>query len=449
MKKNVTLSVAALLASTLASTSAYSSGYAVNLFSGWAAGMANAGHGVQDDPMLSLINPAAMILNKCHHAAFNITGVFPSVKFKGEASNPAIPFEKSGTTKNGAKTVAIPSMGFVWRMAEDLRFSLAVTAPAGLKFNYGDDSITQFHTKRAELMTINIAPSFAYRVNELFTLGVGFQAQYTKVKMTRNVGLPVLQNKIGSTSLNISEWNHGWTAGMLMDLSQKWKFGVGYRSNIDANMDGHATFATPAFNLAGAPLPANVVVPVAAFSAKGKASAKAFIPHVVTLSTSYDITQAWTAYASAVWSGWKTTKSLDIKTNINTPAVTLGAVTLIPSRNVADSIAQNWKNAWFFSGGVNYKVNDTWSVRTGLGYDQSPTKNSTRIPAIPDTNKWWLGLGGTYTRGKWATTLTYGHEFFKKGKIELDNNDTDSKSTLVGKMSSHIDMVSLQINYRY
>lgn len=445
MKKNISLSVAALLASTLVSSNANASGYAVNLFSGWAAGMANAGHGVQDDPALSFVNPAAMILNKCHHAMGNIAGAFPNVKFKGTAANAGVPFSQTGTTKNAAKNVVIPSGGFTWSLSEDLKFTIAAVAPYGLKFDYGNNSVTRYHVIKADMMTVNLSPSFAYRINELISLGIGFQAQYTKVKFTRNTAFPVSQNITGFNSLNVDHWNHGWTAGMLLDFSKQWKFGIGYRSNLDANLEGHLRVNVPAFVLPVViPGIGPVNVPVPAYSNSVKAKAKAYIPHVVTLSSSYDINSAWTLYGSAVWTGWAKTKSLIIKTNATLPVL---------NRPIGDTLIQNWKNTWFFSGGVNYKINDCWSVRTGLGYDESPTKNSTRIPAIPDANKWWLGLGGTYTRGKWSTTLTYGHEFFKKGRVEqgivLPSGENSNRSSLNGHMKSHIDLVSLQLNYRF
>lgn len=420
MKKKIALSVAVGLASTLASTTAYSSGYAVNLFSGWAAGMANAGHGVQDDPMLSFVNPAAMILNKCHHFAGQLSGVFPYTKFKGRATNLAIPntiirgipFDETGKTRNAAKIAAIPSMGFVWRMHEDLRFSLAVNAPYGLKFHYGNDSVTQFHTKKASMFTVNITPSVAYRIHEMITLGIGFQAQYTKVKLTQNIGYPIGLGVIGGIRLKIDDWNHGWTAGTLLNLTKKWNLGISYRSNLDANLHGRISASIPAFtipaNALGAGLPP-VPVPFAAFSDHGKSSAKAFIPHVVTLSTSYSINPCWTVYGSAVWTGWQKTKSLKINSNLTIPAnVIPGGPTITPEASVVENIKQHWKNVWFFSAGVDYKINEAFAVRTGLGYDKSPTRTSTRVPALPDSDKWWLGLGGTYTRGKWAVTVMPG-----------------------------------------
>lgn len=436
MKKKIALSVAVGLASTLASTTAYSSGYAVNLFSGWAAGMANAGHGVQDDPMLSFVNPAAMILNKCHHFAGQLSGVFPYTKFKGRATNlnlsqqqPGIPYDVTAKTRNAAKKAAIPSMGLVWRMHEDLRFSLAVNPPYGLEFDYGHDSVTQFHTSKASMFTVNITPSVAYRIHEMITLGIGFQAQYTKVKLTRSSGIPVGQNKIGKVRLDVDHWNHGWTAGALLNLTQKWNLGLSYRSNLDANLHGSLRIVTPSF------------LSFPASNVKKSASAKAFIPHVFTISSSYSINPCWTLYGSAVWTGWQKTKNLTIHSSLIT----------VQSSGIdgKEVIKQHWKNVWFYSLGVNYKINDAFAVRTGLGYDQSPTKNSTRIPALPDSDKWWLGLGGTYTRGKWAATVSYGHEFFKKAKIDLSNNVPRTKSTLVGKVTKHIDLVSLQLNYRF
>ncbi len=456
MKKNIAYSVAVGLAFTLSTGTAFSSGYGVNLFSGYAAGMANAGHGVQDDPMLTFVNPASAILSKCHHAAMQVTGVIPYTKFKGTATrayglggpagvlplpgSPGAFADITGKSKNAAKFAAIPTSGFVWRLHEDLRLSLAMNSPFGLKFDYGNNSPTQFHTIRGSMLSVNISPSVAYRIHEMITLGIGFQAQYTKVKLKRHASIPVFGADVGTVRLKVDNWNHGWTAGALLNLTKQWNLGLSYRSNIDANLHGKLYITTPLVTLLN-PQTQQPVTIIPASGINGSASAKAFIPHTFTISSSYSITPKWTLYGSAVWTAWGKTKNLTIRSSIISAASTgtLGK----------EIIEQKWKNVWFYSAGVDYKINEAFAVRTGLGYDNSPTKNSTRIPAIPDSDKVWFGLGGTYTRGKWAATLTYGHEFFKKGKINLDNNVTLTKSTLNGRIKAHIDLVSLQINYRF
>jgi len=79
------------------------------------------------------------------------------------------------------------------------------------------------------------------------------------------------------------------------------------------------------------------------------------------------------------------------------------------------------------------------------------------VVSIPDTNKHWIALGTTYNMSQnLAMTLSYGHEFFQKGKINLPqgpatdaNASTYNKGSLVGKIKNRVDLVSVQFNYKF
>ncbi|MBW8308573.1 MAG: outer membrane protein transport protein [Candidatus Paracaedibacteraceae bacterium] len=437
-----TSKVIVTLSSLLVGSSAMASGYAVKLPSGLSAGMASAGSGVGDDALAIYANPAAMIQSTTHQVAGHFTGVFGLTKFKGRASTPGARFtggtqpsavNETRTTRNAAKKVAVPSFGVVANAHDRVKVGVMVHAPFGLKFNYGNESVVRGHVTRAEMTTINIVPSVAIKIIDSLAFGAGLQMQYNKVDLARKAFLSTTGMPQGSGLLyslvSGNDWSMGWTAGLFSQVTKAWKVGLSYKSQMTANLDGQGQLST----LTG-------TVPA---GGEFKAKAKVHFPHTFSLSSSYDLNSSWTAYMDVIYTKWNVVKDILIA-SFRTPVS-------------QDVIPLKWKNTWFFSVGASYKLNENWTFRTGYGYDISPTRNATRVASIPDSNKHWIAIGTTYNMGKnLAMTLSYGHEFFQKGKINLQqglatdaNASTYNKGSLVGKVKNRVDLVSLQFNYKF
>lgn len=411
------------LAAVFAGNSAMASGYGVKLQSGYTAGMANAGSGVSDDALAIYANPAAMIQATAHQVAGHFTGVFGNTKFRGTASTTGLTETKG--TRNAAKKVAVPSFGVIANAHDRLKVGVMVHAPFGLKFNYGNTSVTRAHSTRAEMTTINVVPSFALKIIDSLAFGAGLQMQYSKVDLARKGTLTNANSPgtvSGSTFSNIggNDWSLGWTAGLYATLSKAWKVGLSYKSKMTANLDGNGELLSNGNQLVGF-----------------KSEAKVRFPHIFTLSSSYDINCAWTILADVIYTRWSAVKDISIRNHL--PAAFNGVAT--------DVTPLNWKNSWFFAAGVNYRLSDTLSLRFGYAYDMAPSRDATRVVSIPDSNKHWLATGATYNVSKaMSLTISYGHEFFQKGKIGLTST---TKGNLTGKVRNSVDLVSLQFNYKF
>ena len=62
----------------------------------------------------------------------------------------------------------------------------------------------------------------------------------------------------------------------------------------------------------------------------------------------------------------------------------------------------------------NIMWNDRLTVRAGVGYEKSPITDQVRIPLLPDNDRYWLSLGGSYKlTPKMSFDLAYSHLFVK------------------------------------
>jgi long-chain fatty acid transport protein len=113
----------------------------------------------------------------------------------------------------------------------------------------------------------------------------------------------------------------------------------------------------------------------------------------------------------------------------------------------SSSIPQNYRNTWRASVGTAYAITDRWLVRAGVGYDQTPTQDSTRIIRLPDNDRWLVGVGARFRVTK-QLSLDAGwqHIFIKDAKI---NNTTAGIGNLSGTVKSRADVVGLQLTYDF
>lgn len=401
----------------------HASGFGVKLNSTQLQGQAYAGSGVSADPLAAFNNPAAAILTMNHELAVQATMVIPSIYFQDTKNNKE--------SRQAGIITPVPGLGFTAKISENVRFNINTTSPYGLKFNYGnkysdEPQNLRNYSIKAEMMSVNINPNIAVRLTDYLTVGAGFQALYTDILLQSAV--PMQPNVSDGITAKISgnDWTYGWTAGVLLEPTRDLKVGLSYRSKMNATLNGKIKFTNPPSKF----IPYDIN--------NQPARAKIGLPDTYTISTSFAVTPQWTILADAILTNWQCIKEIIV----NTPS------SIIPLK----SITQNWKKSWFFSLGSTYKVTDFLTLRTGVAVDKSPASNETRIPGIPDSDKVWVGFGATYTIDKHTSvSVSYGHERFKKGKINLDETLAQGVKAgeLKGQTKAHVDLLSIQVNRKF
>jgi long-chain fatty acid transport protein len=155
-------------------------------------------------------------------------------------------------------------------------------------------------------------------------------------------------------------------------------------------------------------------------------------PETVMLSGSWETTPNLRLSGLVRWSNWKNFDTMSfnakdsgelIKGLMNSnPAVTnmlmanLGSqagylVGRLQEGLSSVSMDNYWKAAWLFTLGADYKINDQWTIRGGLGLETDPIKNpKNRTAVIPDTKRLWLSCGFSYVPNKnWQFDVGYAH----------------------------------------
>jgi len=311
-----------------------------------------------------------------------------------------------------------------YQLDNDWFLGLGVGAPFGLATKYGDDWIGRYHSRRFSIETINVNPSVAWKANERFSIGAGLNWQYIKADYRRATPHPAPGQPDVALRMKVDDVSWGWNIGLLYQITDATRVGLSYRSRIKQEVDGNMTIRNDGLTIplllpAFQDLPANATVK---------------LPDTVIFSAVHDLNPRWTLLADVSWTGWSSIPSLDIESN--------GAP--------RDKLDLRFRDSWRFALGANYKLNDQWTLKGGIAYDQSPVDNASYRPAsLPDNNRKWLSLGVQY-RFDDATTIDVGYSHLFISKTPIANaTEPVTKGTIRGEFKSNANMFGVQFSRRF
>jgi long-chain fatty acid transport protein len=434
-----------------------------------ASGLGNAYAGqaaAAEDASTIWFNPAGMTLLPGRQAVGALSAIRTSAKFQnsGGSTPPAAqsPITFSGDGGDAGGWGFVPNGYLSWQINDKLWAGIGVNAPFGLKTQYDDLWIGAGHAVKSEVAGLNINPSVAWKINEMFSVGGGVNAMYFDAELTKQANysgavvglagagaLPALATCAGSgatqrlptgagcfgyATVKGNDWAWGWNLGAMINFSPATRVGIAYRSAITIHLDG-----TNSFNN----------IPPAAFSgplsgqlgralANGDINSTIRLPQTVYLAASHQFDRRWQVLVDYTWTGWDSIQSLDINRS---------------SGGLLSSEELNFKNSYRVGLGVNYQLTDQWKLRGGLAYDRTPVQDAYRTPRLPDNNRTWVALGAQYAASKeLAFDFGAAYLFISDASSQLNNplNANDRlNGFLVGNYKEYVYILGAQARYNF
>lgn len=361
-----------------------------------------------DDASAIASNPAAMLLLDDEWSfALGGSGIFPEVEVRGTYAPPAP--APPGTRLpafggNVSDDAFIPYFYAAKRINERLAIGFGSYTTFGLNSNYPTPFPARAVADASEVLTLNLNPSLAWKLDDHWSIGLGFDALYAEGKLTATAPstLPLLD-------LAGDDWGYGFNAGLLFEASPSTRFGLHYRSSIDLEIEGRAVSLVPAFN--------------------GPATLEVELPDSLEFSAVHDIGD-WSVHGDVMWTNWSVFQQL-------APQV-IGAPVQPPPT------AENWKDSWRFALGTTWRAGETWTFRAGVAYDRSPVPEANLTLRIPDADRLWLSAGFSWEFSPcWTLDFGYAHIFADDVPITDGNAAT---GVFRGTAGGGADVVSLGIS---
>ena len=394
-------------------------GYQLNEYSAINMGRSFAGIGVTGDDFSAIgYNPAGMSFNKTSGVQANASLIRLFSHFKGTDGDRRVN-DGQGKTGRGHTSIerVLPSFFAQYRMNDKLTAGIGIYVPFGLATDYPNGWFGERHGALSEITALNISPALSYQINDIISIGGGPNLQYAKAHLT-------------SSGSNISgdDWSAGYSVGFTIRPLDQLRFGIAYRSKVTHHLKGDLDRLT-------LPMPGGSV------NFSGDVHAKITTPETAILSAAWDINDNWTLTGTARWTRWTRFDTLNIFLDSNAPG---------PYAHLMSSTPEKWRNTGYYALGVDYKANQNWTIRMGLGYDMTVIRSGgMRTPRIPDGRRVWNSLGFSYAYDNMQFDVGYAHIFVYGGHAK----GTDSLNAAYGKpnikYSSNANMLSLGFQYKF
>ena len=410
--------LATVLSAALIAADARAGGFALREQS--AAGLGSSFAGVAAGGALSSMfwNPATMTQQPGASAEMAATGLFPFASNNPAAGSTLAAFGGTGDT---ARDAFGPALYASWQVNPDLWLGISVNSPFGLAARFPDLWAGRSYGADTQLKIYNATPSIAFQLNDWIALGFGVQIQHASASLMSGL-LPVA----GSfTELSGDGHGYGWTAGITLSPSAATQIGLGWRSAIDQKIEG--TLATTPGLPASTTGPVTVTLP---------------LPDMVSASVRHRLDPRVTLAGTIEWSNWS---------RIGTPLVkqSSGAVALVVGSPVA--LPFQYKDGWFYSGGVEYALTAETALRTGAGYEVSPVGDRVRTPRLPDNDRVWLAIGLSQKMSANVTLdVAYSRILVRDTDINISagsGNPWFNGVAYLGHVNAHIDIVSVGLRW--
>jgi long-chain fatty acid transport protein len=422
---SVRLCTCAGLIAALSSAQASAAGFMVRENSAAGIGTVFAGNGSRaDTPATAFNNPAGMMRLTGTEVELGIATIIPSLKFHGSATAMGGPV--SGTNGDDAgRVVFVPNLYWTFALSDRWKGGIAITAPFGLGVAYDSPWVGRYLGIKTSALAADINPNIAYRLTPALSIGAGVSAQYLKLDTSSALAQFVIFGPGAPDALyrfNAHDWAFGYNLGALLELDGGARIGLTYRSQIDHRIKGDLDFTgtNPVLGLVS-----------------GAAAADVHLPATTGLSITEDLSPDLSLSADIQFTQWSVFKRV-----------------VIESGNPPFPNEEHYRDSWLISVGGVYRLNDIWSLRAGLGWDQTPITDAFRAVNLPDADRYLVGAGFGYKLSDAATLDgAYEHSFASEhASMNNSFNNTDPITHAVvlnGKYNVAVDIVALSVRYKY
>ena len=455
--KNITrISALALgIAGALACGQANAAAFQLKENSAKAQGRAMAGAAsAKGDASVVVNNPAVMSTFDRTTVQSDVTAVDLSFRFNGGGTAAAgSPLQQPLTGGNGGDAgglAAVPAASFIMPLSgqfEYVTIGAMISAPFGLKTEYDPAWAGRYHARTSDLKFVDLTLAASLDVTDKFSVGLGVIYERAEATLTNavdfgsavcriNVAACLTPNPItapfgpqkndGSASIEGTNNEFGWTVGLNLRPTDSLSLGYAYRSEIDHDLRGTASFEVPA-NVRGLIGP-NVYKPT------DGGGAGLTTPATHTVSVTWDINDRFSLMAEGVHTGWDSLRETRIE--FDNPLQ-------------ADAVEDyNWHDSWFYSLGGEYKFNDKFTFRAGFARDESPVAFQHRTPRMPDQDRNWYSLGATWAvNDNIEVTGSYVRvQMTQRPEIDILSS---SGSRLVGEYRGGADLYGISAQYKF
>ncbi|WP_134499768.1 OmpP1/FadL family transporter [Microvirga pakistanensis] len=415
LHRSLSLAAVSLAALMAAQGGAQAGAFAIREQSATAQGYSFAGAASGSGGLSSMFwNPATITMAPGWQSEWHASLIIPRIEIDPV---PGIPTFALGSSGDIGQDAIVPASYSSYQVNDMFWVGVSTSSPYGLVTDPRDTWAGQGYSRSSKIFSLNVNPVLGIKVNDWLSVAAGPSLQYFDIRLKRaafaGLGAP-------SVILDGDDIGFGFTAGVTLTPFAGTSIGIGYRSQIDHELEGTVAI----------PLPVASRIPI---------SADLTTPDQLTIGISQAITPAFTVHAGFEWTNWSI---------LEAPLV------VGPGGIVVTDLPLNYDDGYFYSLGFDYRLNSQWTLRAGVAYEESPIDTEVRSTRLPDNDRIWASVGATYQwSDKLSFDIAYTHIFSKDTEIRItpEHQDYDplAGGTFLADVDASTDIISVALRYRW
>lgn len=291
----------------------------------------------------------------------------------------------------------VPHLYYVQPLAENLTGMLSINAPYGLITEWPADWAGAQLAVYSDLKTVYITPSVAYRVMDKLAVSAGVNVVDAEAELTRTGAVVKGQ-----------DMSYGYTFSGHYEVLDGWALGARYQSRVELGLEGTLTVGPTFPATADITLPSSVNIGIANTS-------------INNLSLGVDV----------IWTEWST---YDYLTVVAPPVPT-------------DPSPKQWDDVWSIRVGGEYALKESWALRAGYVWDQSPVPDTTRSPELPGSDRQML-MGGVGWKGE-HIGIDVAYSYLWADTAKMGTDPAANPIGLDGEFDTTTHLISLSVSYAF
>jgi long-chain fatty acid transport protein len=349
----------------------------------------------------------------------------------------------NGSDKMETTNVVIPNFAFAHSLMDGkIGIGLGVFSPYGLQTEWKGTSNVRYVATKSDIKMIDVTPAVSYRFTPQWAVGVGAD-YFSTIGATLEKKIPVdLVNTLlgtptagtpdGNSKLDGDGAQWGYHSSVLWTPTEKQAFSATYHSEVKTRIEGDLELTglsgASAFVFGGTTYKTDAITDI-------------FYPQNVQLGYRLSPSEAWKFYANAAWYNWSANNQLGIRLPNATATQKAVAETPIPLQ---------WRDVWSFSLAASRMLNEKWTIDGGAYYEPYVYPAASFSPAVPDTDRYGLNIGTTYSAEKLSLSFVYNPIFMKKRSVTTSNGYVAGATpNISGDYKGTIHVVGVNARYHF
>ncbi|EGR2040691.1 TPA: outer membrane protein transport protein [Vibrio cholerae] len=432
MKTNKTL-LSCAVAFGLASVSTFTqaAGFQLAEYSATGLGRAYAGEAAMaDNASAQWRNPAMLTYLEGTQVSAGAIYVNPNVDVEGTVTHQQLG-KTHASSNDFAHDAVIPNFYLSHQLNEQMALGFALGTNYGMETDLGTEFAASHFGNQASVISKEANLNIAYQILPQLSIGGGVryvmgEGHFGATAPAKNlIRHPVTNNVMTlpkGTTLKYMEGEDnswGWQVGSAWQINQDHRVGFAYKSEVVMDFEGHAEGVS--------------------YGSYKPGMMSVTLPATAELASFHQLNAQWAIHASINWTDWSSFKEL---------------TAVFPEKS--DLIkSENWEDNYRFALGTTYQYDAKLALRAGVAYDTSAVDDKNRTATIPETDRTWVSVGGSYVATPQLTLdAGFTYIFAKDATINEPRDASDQTAAAIGgaftgNVSGNVWLIGVQANYRF